>query len=284
MGFVSDILGSDVGQFAGGGLGVGFNQLGFFDEGGILGDPSQAGSRAAAAQQAGKEQAIQTVREQLGPFAEAGLEQLPVLQEAATAEGLGSRLEEIFGGSAFQGLIDERTRGIQGQLAAGGLTRSGAGIQAAANVPTNLGFEIEQLLAGRQGGLFQSGLGAAQGIATGVGNLQAGIGADIGSGIVTDAQAKAAQQQQLLQTGATVASFFSDPTLKENAEVIGEVGGLKIYQWDWIPQTVGTIIDKFPTIGFMANEVQEKFPEFVKTFLGFDVVDYHGLLNKLETA
>ena len=40
--------------------------------------------------------------------------------------------------------------------------------------------------------------------------------------------------------------------------------------------------DTDPPIGFMADEVQSIYPEFVKERSGILMLDYHGLLNKLE--
>lgn len=286
-----DFLGlpGDLGQVAsffggGGGLGLIGEQLGLFDEGGLLGDPSLAGGRAADAQVAGRNEAIETIRQQLGPFAQAGQDILPALQQGATVQGFGQNLSDIFSGGFLQPLIDQRTQAVQNQLSAGGLTRSGAGLQAAAAVPQDLALQIEGLLGGRQSNLAQLGLRGAEGLASGVSGQQIGIGQDIGSGILADAQAKAGQQENLFNIGTTVASFFSDPALKENVEPIGKIGGLTVHRWDWIPKAAETVIGTFPKIGFMADEVLKKFPDFVSEFAGFMVIDYHGLLNKLEFA
>jgi hypothetical protein len=288
--FLTDTLGggdssSSLTALALGGLGgFGLQQLGVFDEGGLLGAPSRAGSLAAQAQAAGKQQGIETLTRELTPFREAGLQGLEGLLQGSTAQGFGANLGELLGGGALQPLIAERGRAVQGQLAAGGLTRSGAGLQAAAAVPTDLALQIEQMLSGRQAGLAQTGFEAASGIGGGVAGLQAGIGRDIGAGIVTDAQAKAGQQQGLLSLASTAASFFSDPRLKENTKVIGEIGDLKVYSWDWIKETAGTIIEKFPKVGFMADQVKDKYPQFIQEVAGFMTVDIGGLLNKLEAA
>ena len=60
------------------------------------------------------------------------------------------------------------------------------------------------------------------------------------------------------------------------------MNGLKIYQWDWIEDVKDTVVSKFGTIGFMADEVKEKFPEFIGEFGGFMTINYSGLLDKLE--
>jgi len=288
------ILDSELGSLALGGLGgFGLQQLGVFEgdgplgllgEGGLLGPASKAASRAGEAAVAGKEQGIETLNRELSPFRDAGLQGLEGQQQGSTAGGLDAILQEILGGGAFKSLVGERQRAGANAAAAGGLTRSGAGIQQAANISGDLALQLENLLNSRQTGLAQQGLGAATTLGTGVSNLQSGIGQDRASGILGDAQAKAGQQEQLFNIATTAASFFSDPRLKENKKKIGETHGLGIYTWDWVKETAGTIIEKFPTIGFMADEVESKFPQLVQEFGGFMAVDYARLLDKLENA
>jgi hypothetical protein len=280
--------------------------LGFIDPTGITGsvlgldEGSDAGGRAGFFQSQAKQQGIGTLRKQFGeteaalqPFADAGLGGLEAQRQAATPEGFAAILQSLFEGGALDPLLEERTRSVQSGLGAAGLTRSGAGIRELANIPTDLGLQIEQLLSGRQAGLAQQGLGAAttigqfgQNVAGGVSGLQAGIGRDIGAGIITDTQADAAAQSQAFQgltSGAlAAASLFSDPRLKDNVEEIGEIADLKIYQWDWKPETKGTLVDGCSTIGFMADEVKEKYPHHVGNFGSYDVINYPALLDELE--
>ncbi len=122
-----------------------------------MGGKKNAGSRAASAANEANQLGIdelrrqfdlsredlQGVQEQFQPFVEAGTGALGDLQQGATAGGLEERLAQIFSGESFGALRDERTRAIQGQLGAGGLTRSGTAIESAANIPTELGFAIE---------------------------------------------------------------------------------------------------------------------------------------------
>lgn len=228
-------------------------------------------------------------QEQLQPFVEAGTRQLPIQEERATVEGLDAILGQIFGGESFQNLRDERTRSIEGQLAAGGLTRSGTALQEAANIPTDIGFQIEQLLTGRSGALA----GQGQGTAVQVGQFGARASGDIAgitqetgaarsSGILAGQQAKAAARQQATENLQNTASiFFSDPALKENVEQIGDNGDLKLYQWDWIPETKGTMIEGCGNIGFMADEVKDKYPQHIYNFGGFMMIDYPPLLDEL---
>lgn len=125
-------------------------------------------------------------------------------------------------------------------------------------------------LAGTVGGAFLGGpAGASIGGSLfgggGGGGVGAGAGGGIGFGLRNDQ-----------------GNFFSDRNLKENIEKIGDIGPLSLYQWDWIPETKDMLISKFPTMGFVADEVKKHFPEFVKDFYGFDSVNYSGLLDELQ--
>lgn len=235
-------------------------------------------------------------QENILPFVAAGTGALPDVVQGITAGGLDERLAEIFGTGAFESLIGERTRAVEGQLAAGGLTRSGTAIQEAANIPTSLGLALEELLTGRATNLAASGQNAALGLGQlgaqtsgGIANLFAQQGQNLASGILTDAQARAGGISNLFSAatlGLTAGNVggFSDPVLKENIEAISKVGDLAIYQWDWVPETKGTMIEKCGTMGFMADEVKEKYPHHVDDFCGFMVIDYPALLDELETS
>jgi len=141
---------------------------------GFFGDVFGGGKAAAAADNAAQLARFQAnlAEEQLGgefervqgqfdPFIQAGAQGLQGQQQGATIGGFDERLGDIFGSQNFQNLVGERTRAVQGQLAAGGLTRSGTALEEIANVPTELGFGIENQLFGRQQGLAGQGLTAA---------------------------------------------------------------------------------------------------------------------------
>lgn len=231
-----------------------------------------AGSRAATAQNQFLEQALAGIQ----PFQQAGAAQLPALTAGATQQGLESSLQSILGGDAFGSLVGERQSALQGQLAAGGLTRSGTALQKAAAIPTDLAFQIENMLSGRQQGLAQQGLGAA-GASAGIFGQQ---GENVSAGILSDAQAQAAGLSQLGNIGSSL--FFSDPRLKINTEKVSDIGDLSVYQWDWIPEAEGTVIWNNNTVGFMADEVKEKYPDRVEEVNGWMMIDYHGLCNDLR--
>lgn len=239
-----------------------------------MGSKKSAGSRAAGTANEFAELAINELR----PFSEAGVAQLPGLAAGATAGGLDARLAELFNTDIFGSLVGERTRGIQGQLAAGGLTRSGTALEEIAQIGPDLGLALEGLLTGRSQFLSGQGAGAAGGIA----DLLTGQGEAAASGILSDAQAKAAGLSNVLKVGATAAGFFfSDRRLKTDAVQVSDIMGLAVYQWDWIPQTKGTVIEACPTLGFMADEVLDRYPDRVGEHCGWLFVDYTGVLDDL---
>lgn len=279
--------------------------------GGLFGG-SDAGSSAAGQQQLYNDQAIRLLKKRFNqfskkiePFIQAGTDALGQVVDASTPEGLDSLLGRIFNTDTFGNLVDERERSVRGQLAAGGMTRSGTAVNEIANIPTSIGLQLENLLTGRQGSLAASGQNAVSGLgsvgqqnANSVAQLLMNTGMAAGSGIITDAQSAAAGGQNLLNLagsigsaainaggiGSLVSSFFSDPRLKENIEEIGSIKDLNLYSWDWIEGAKGTMIEGCPNIGFMADEVQDKYPDYVVEYCGFKTVNYPALLEILEAA
>ena len=267
-----------------------------------MGKGKGAGEDAAALQAQANLQGINEIKRQfdltkgdIDPFIQAGQEALPGVQAGSTFEGFGDAITQILSGEGpLKGLIDDRTTAAQSQLAAGGLTRSGTAIRDIANIPAQLGLDIENLLFGRKSNLASGGASSAlslgslgQGAAANQANLFSQTGSARSSGSLLDAESEAAGVEQIGSIVATVLPLiFSDPALKTNIEEIGEIdlkeGSLKIYQWDWIPEAKDTIVPLCPTMGFMADEVQEAHPEFVTEYGGFRVINYLGLLSKLE--
>jgi len=91
------------------------------------------------------------------PFIQAGTRALGDVEQAGTVGGLDARINEILGSESFQGLKAERIRDQQTQLAAGGLTRSGAGLESIAGISPDLAFGIERELFGRNRDLARVG-------------------------------------------------------------------------------------------------------------------------------
>ena len=92
---------------------------------GIFGGGTQVGGQASSQANVFLQKAIAELREQQAPFAAAGEIALPEVLSGITPGGLDERLGQIFGTDVFQNLVEERTGAVEGQLAAGGLTRSG---------------------------------------------------------------------------------------------------------------------------------------------------------------
>lgn len=67
------------------------------------------------------------------------------------------------------------------------------------------------------------------------------------------------------------ASFMSDKRLKTNIKQLGEVFGLPYYKWDWTDEAKEIVGDQ-GTFGWIAQEVQTKYPEAVST-------NEHGFLQ-----
>lgn len=274
------------------------------------GGGGDAGARAAEEANRLTAQGIAELRRQftqtqanVQPFIQAGTSQLPGLQEGATIGGFGARLAELFSGGALDPLIEERTRATKGALSSAGLTRSGTAIEELSAIPQDIALFIENLLTGRSQNLAAGGQNAALGLG-GIGAQTSGNiaslfqsqGSNVFQGGILDAQRQAGIFGDLIGglgalggglasgIGAAggAAAFFSDRDLKENIEPIGKIGALTLHQWDWIPETKDMVINLFPTMGFIYDEVKALYPEFVKEICGFGSVDYLGLLDRME--
>lgn len=188
--------------------------------GGLFGGDD--GEEAARIQAAAFQKAIDELRRQfdltqenISPFLTAGQEAVPGLVQASTAGGLDLRLSELADTDIFGTLVDERTRSVQNQLAAGGQTRSGAGLLEAGKVPTDILLFLEQLTGNRLANLAGSGQNAAIGLgslgaqsAGQIAGLTGRIGETTAAGLLTDAQADAERSKQLFNLGGTATSLF----------------------------------------------------------------------------
>ena len=255
---------------------------------------ARATTESLAFQQQGLDELIRQFgisQENLQPFIGAGQDALGPLQQGSTVEGLDQMLAQIMGTDTFGTLRDERERSTTGLLGSSGLTRSGAGLQEIANVPTDLALQLESMLYGRQGNLATMGQNAAVGAgslgaqgASGINQSLTNMGNTTSQGILGQQQAQAAGTQNLMNLGLLAASYFSDPSLKDNLEIVGKVGPLDLYEWDWKPEFKDTLVDKCPQIGFLSTDVRKHYPEYVATFGGFDVIRYDLLLEELKNG
>lgn len=229
------------------------------------------------------------------PYQQAGLQGLEQFQQGSTPEGLDAILAQIMGGDSFNALTDRRGEEITNMLAAGGLTRSGETINQGAALTIDNALALEGLLSGRQAGLADLGFNSTRGIA----DLTTGVGEAIASGILGNEASKNAREAGQdtnrsnlfgsliggaagLGGASMIASAISDPRLKTNIRKVDKMGPLNFYHWDWIPETEGTIVENMPREGFLSTEVREHFPDRVKSFGGFDYIDYKHLIEDLR--
>lgn len=247
----------------------------------------QAGASGAAISEQRRQ--FDAIRAALAPFIQAGTNALPGEVAGASPEGFADRIKALLSpGGVLQPLVDQRMKGVQQQLAAGGLTRSGLALREAANVPTDLAMAIENQLFGRTRDLANSGQNAAVNQGTfgasagaNIGNLLTQQGSALAQGVIGGQQAQAAGTQNLINTGLTAAAiFFSDPRLKQNMAPIGQIGPLTLYEWDWIDGLSDKIGQM--SIGFDAEEVEQHFPQHTARFAGFLAVDYPSLTDELK--
>jgi len=277
-----------------------------FEQAGAL--QSTAATGAADAEIAALMESIAYIQQMMqgnNQFTEAGLGGLTGVQQGSTAQGMNERLAAIMGGDQFGALADERGRAQQGQLAAGGLTRSGTAMDAMAAIPTDLAFQLENQLFGRQAGLADMGFQSQSrdmGFGAQIAALLGGQGQAEARGIRDSGEAEAGgilgekgyqfqkdqqkdqNKSDLLGTviGLGAMAAFSDPRLKKNVRTQGKIGPLDLVTWDWIDEAKKTIVGNYRTIGFMSNQVKEFFPDLVSEYGGYDVVNYKGLMERLD--
>ena len=194
--------------------------MSFFDALGFGGRDNSAG-RAGKIQSQKNQEGIDALNAQFGqtyenfnPFLQGGTDAFGRSVNNATQSGFEGNIANILGGDAFKALRDERLRATEGQLAAGGMTRSGTALQEISNVPTNLAFQIEKLLSGRTDSLANTGFNAARNIgefeqnnANAVATLLSGEGSALANGIFGDERARQAQDQGQLGTLEDIVKF-----------------------------------------------------------------------------
>ena len=144
------------------------------------------------------------------------------------------------------------------------------------NTQQRLGNNLNRMQLGRgmagmsQNYLQQAGSGFSN-IAGMAGQSAVGLGGLNNSYNATMQQAQSAANNRsseakggMLGTAGKLgtAALFSDARLKENLVKVGEFEGLNIYNWDWNEDGI-IIAGDTPTTGFVAQEVQELYPEYV---------------------
>ena len=183
--------------------------------------------------------------------------------------------------------------GLQSQVANQGADLSGAQLRlSAANQMGGLGqqaFNTGRTISQdqMQQGLMQQGL-QQQLIDAARGQYQGAVGAPtqslslplaaLGAAPVPQSTAKSKQPGlfDYLSLAGSVAA--SDIRLKTNIKHLGKENGHNVYSWDWNDDGKRIADPKQPTVGVMAQELQETHPHLVELGPdGFLRVDYSGL-------
>ena len=133
-----------------------------------------------------------------------------------------------------------------------------------------------QNLLGQGLNVGQTQANTALGVGSQLAEQQTGIGNALAAGQVGAANAQAQGAQNVAGLAGLAASFFSDPLLKENVNLIGTENGFNIYSWDW-NETAKDLGLNGSSRGVMANEVKQVSPEAITIDKGFMKVDYNAI-------
>jgi hypothetical protein len=191
------------------GIGKAAKRYGRFVERGVTSGVDQITGQAGAeaATEAARIQAdeLGASRELYRPFIEAGAEQLPFLQDSATAEGYGSNIGDILYSGALDPLMAERQRAATAALSSAGLRRSGAAAVEAAKIPADLSMQIESELNRRRGAISQQGVQGANQYS----NISQMIAEALAGGKLGAQQSRAQGTQNILDIGTSLFKGFS---------------------------------------------------------------------------
>lgn len=226
--------------------------------------------------------ALKTIRRDLNPFKQAGMAQL---------DGLGSlindpnaQLNYVQNNPFFNALAGQARDQLFASQAARGRLGSGGTLGALQDrlllmgndlVNQNIGQRFNlaamgQNAAAQQGTMTQNSGNSISDLITGIGNAQAagGIGAANALGQGAGNMASAAS--------AIAGIFLSDRRMKCNLVRVGELkNGIPLYEYEYVgtPQKV---------VGVMAQDVEPIFPSAVCDVFGVKFVDYSELARMLH--
>lgn len=166
---------------------------------------NQAQERALAEQKRQYDGAVKRFQ----PYAQMGEQFIDDVSEASTIEGLDARLAKILDSKTFGAMYGGRMDAAQNQMAQVGMSRSGAALEEAASVPTNLAMAIEGQLYGRQMNNVGIGQAAAahqvasgQNYANNASNIMTTTAANIGNQAIQSAGMQGQFHMQGAQAGA----------------------------------------------------------------------------------
>jgi hypothetical protein len=215
------------------------------------------------------------------PSADLGARQFPALEAGASAEGFGQNIGDLLTGGSLDTLISERQRASQAALSGAGIRRSGVAGTEAARIPADLALQIEGELNRRRQGLAQFGM---QGLGQKAGFLS-GAQSALTGGALAGQQARAQGVQNVIDVGGQIAGAFSDPKLKSNMEIIGNISGVNVIRWDWNEAAFNAYGLSGESIGFDASEIKKSHPHHVtKDDSGTLKINYDDLLKELNNG
>jgi hypothetical protein len=185
-----------------------------------------------------------------------------------------------------QWLRNQGNRSIDRQSSAMGALGGGSRLKALSEF--NQGLANQQLgqRLNQLGGLAQTDISVGSNLA----NLRTGFGTAQAQGLQNMgniqankfsnvADAKGQMSRNMMEAAAAAAGSQSDRRLKENIHKVGETKGLNIYSWTWRLEFEWLVKGK-PGIGFIADEVEKKYPEAMGTDEhGFSTVNYKMILE-----
>ncbi len=249
---------------------------------GIFGDPS-APKDAAAQQREFSERAIAETREareqartDLKPFADAGRETIPGLQELVTNPN--AQLDYVQNNPFFKAMADDAQARIFNNQAARGKLGSGETAKALQNSMLLLGNDLVGQNIGQRQNLATLGANSAAGQASttvnagaGISNLLTGIGNANAAGIIGAQNQKAAGANNAIGAGLGIAKLaLSDARTKRDIVPVGKTyGGTPLYRYTYKHDDTET-----PHIGVLAQQLEESQPDAVVTIDGVKHVDY----------
>lgn len=241
---------------------------------------------------------LDKILELLQPGLDFQQSQYPLLQQNATIEGYGDRLNSILSNESFQPFLNTVVDKTKSSLANAGARLSGAAPRAISDSLLNAAMGIEGNLAGRT----QTNAGLSSGATSAFGNILQQQGNNVFNSILGQNQAQQAGMSNLLNlgggilTGATggggmlggllggLGSLFglSDERLKKNIRVVGRKDNLDLIKWDWNDKAARLYGLEGEGLGVSANQVKRLYPEHVTSNDdGFLMVDYLGLSKEV---
>lgn len=157
----------------------------------------------------------------------------------------------------------------------GGNIRTALQEQAAGFASQDFGNQFNRLSSLTGGGQTAAGnLGQfGQSTSTNIANLLGQQASAQAGGVLGAQQARTQQSQNILGALSTAAGFFSDRRLKTDIKKIGTLGNVNLYEWVW--KATG-LKDQ----GFMADEIQSKYPDLVSNVNGYLTVIYEKVIGR----